>query len=83
MKYSHFSNTQKLFGLIKMCLNETCITVRVSRYQSDKFSVQNGLKEGDFVTIAFHLCFQMLYYEGSRRLRRNEIEWDTSDFCLF
>jgi hypothetical protein len=34
-------------GPIKMCLNETYIRVRIGKYQSVKFLIQNGLKEGD------------------------------------
>jgi hypothetical protein len=30
-----------------MCLNETYSEVRIGKYLSDKFSVQNGLKQGD------------------------------------
>jgi hypothetical protein len=32
---------------IQMCLNETYSAVRIGRYQSDKFLIQNGLKQGD------------------------------------
>jgi hypothetical protein len=42
-----FGVRKKLVRLIKMCLNETYNKVRVSRLLSDKFSIQNGLKEGD------------------------------------
>jgi hypothetical protein len=42
-----FGVPRKLVGLIKMCLNETYSTVHIGKYQSDKFPVQNGLKEGD------------------------------------
>jgi hypothetical protein len=38
-----FGIPRKLVGLIKMCLNETNITVRIGKYQSDKFPIQNGL----------------------------------------
>jgi hypothetical protein len=38
---------RKLVGLIKMCLNETYSTVRIGKFQSDKFPIQNGLKQGD------------------------------------
>jgi hypothetical protein len=44
-----FGIPSKLVGLIKMCLNETCSTVRIGKYQSDKFPAQNGLKQGDAV----------------------------------
>jgi hypothetical protein len=37
----------KLVGLFKMFLNETYIKVRIGKYLSDKFPIQNGLKQGD------------------------------------
>jgi hypothetical protein len=37
----------KLARLIKMCLNETYIKVRVCKHLSDSFPFQNGLKQGD------------------------------------
>jgi hypothetical protein len=33
--------------LIKMCLNETYIEVRIGKHLSDSFPIQNGLKQGD------------------------------------
>jgi hypothetical protein len=30
-----------------MCSNETYSTVGTGKYQSDKFPIQNGLKQGD------------------------------------
>jgi hypothetical protein len=30
-----------------MCLNETCSKVRIGKLLSDKFPIQNGLKQGD------------------------------------
>jgi hypothetical protein len=30
-----------------MCLSETYSTLRISKYQSDKFPIQNGLKQGE------------------------------------
>jgi hypothetical protein len=42
-----FGMTRELAGLIKMCLNETYSTVRMGKLQSDKFPIQNGLKQGD------------------------------------
>jgi hypothetical protein len=42
-----FGIPRKLVGLIKMCLNETYSTVRTGKLQSDKFPIQNGLKQGD------------------------------------
>jgi hypothetical protein len=42
-----FGIPRKLVGLIKMCLNGTYSTVHIGKYQSDKFPIQNGLKQGD------------------------------------
>jgi hypothetical protein len=42
-----FGIPKKLVRLIKMCLNETCSKVRVGKLLSDKFPIQNGLKQGD------------------------------------
>jgi hypothetical protein len=41
-----FGIPRKLVGLIKMCLNETYSRVRIGKNLSDKFTVQNGLKQG-------------------------------------
>jgi hypothetical protein len=42
-----FGIPRKLVGVIEMCLNETYSTVRIGKFQSDKFSIQNGLKQVD------------------------------------
>jgi hypothetical protein len=34
-----------LGGLIKLCLNKTYSTEHISKYQSDKYPIQNGLKQ--------------------------------------
>jgi hypothetical protein len=39
-----FGAPMKLVRLIKMCLNETYSKVRISKYLSDSFPIQNGLK---------------------------------------
>jgi hypothetical protein len=39
-----FGIPRKPVGLIQMCLNETYSTVRIGKYHSDKFPIQNGLK---------------------------------------
>jgi hypothetical protein len=40
-----FDVSMKLVRLIKMCLNETYNKVHISKHLSDKFPVQNGLKQ--------------------------------------
>jgi hypothetical protein len=42
-----FGIGKKLVRLIKMCLNETYSKVRIGKLLSDKFPIQNGLKQGD------------------------------------
>jgi hypothetical protein len=42
-----FGVPKKLVRLIKMCLNETYSKVHVGKLLSDKFPIQNGLKQGD------------------------------------
>ena len=42
-----FGIRMKLVRLIEMCLNQTCSKVCVAKHLSDKFRIQNGLKQGD------------------------------------
>jgi hypothetical protein len=50
---TEFGGPMKLVGLIKMRLNETYSKVRVGKYLSDMFPIQNGLKQGDDVSLLF------------------------------
>jgi hypothetical protein len=45
-----FGIPKKLVRLIKMCLNETYSKVRIGKLLSDKFPIQNGLKQGDVLS---------------------------------
>jgi hypothetical protein len=51
-----FGLHKKLVRLIKMCLNETYSIFRVGKILSDKFPIQNGLKQG----VLYHHCFSIL-----------------------
>jgi hypothetical protein len=46
---------KKLVRLIKMCLNETYSKVHIDKLLSDKFPIQNGLKQGD----VYRHCFSI------------------------
>jgi hypothetical protein len=61
-----FGIPRKLAGLIQMSLNETYSTVRIGKYQSDKFPIQNGLKQGD----ALSPLLWNMPLGGSKRTRK-------------
>jgi hypothetical protein len=48
-----FGIHKKLLRLIKMGLNETYSKVRVGKLLSDKFPIQNGLKQDDLLLLLF------------------------------
>jgi hypothetical protein len=67
--FTEFGIPRKLVGLIKMCLNETYSTVRLGKYQSDKFPIQNGMKQGDALS-PLRFNFDLEY--AIRRVQENQ-----------
>jgi hypothetical protein len=65
-----FGIPRKLVGLIKMCLSETSSRVRIGKNLSDKFIIQNDLKQ----LLTTHYCFLTLLWNmlsgGSKRTRK-------------
>jgi hypothetical protein len=64
-----FGIPKKLVSLIKMCLNESYSKARIGKLLSDKFPIQNGLKEDALSPLPF--SFSLEY--AIRKVKENEV----------
>jgi hypothetical protein len=65
-----FGTPKKLVRLIKVCLNETYSKVRIGKLLSDKFPIQNGLKQGDALS---PLLFSFALEYAIRKVQEKQV----------
>jgi hypothetical protein len=68
-----FGIPKKLVRLIKMCLNETYSKIRVGKFLSDEFPIQNGLNQGD---VLLPLIFTFALEYAIREVQKMKLVWN-------
>jgi hypothetical protein len=65
-----FGVPRTVVRLIKMCLNETYSKVHIGKHLSDSFPIQNGLKQGDPLSLLF---FNFALELAIRKVQENQV----------
>jgi hypothetical protein len=66
-----------------MCLNETYSKVRIGKVLSEKFPIQNGLKQGDALSpLLFNFFYRICHQESPRKSSQFGTELNTSAIGL-
>jgi hypothetical protein len=65
-----FGVHMKLVKLIKMCLNKMYSKVRIGKHLSDSLPIQNGLKQGDALSLLF---FNFALEHAIRKVQENQV----------
>jgi hypothetical protein len=65
-----FGAPMKLIRLIKICLNETYSEVRIGKYLSGTFTIQNGLKGDALLPLLFNFALEY----AIRKFQVNQLE---------
>jgi hypothetical protein len=63
----------KLVRQIKISLKETYSKVRLGKYLSGNFPIQNGLKQGDALT---PLLFNFALVYAVTKVQENQMDWN-------
>jgi hypothetical protein len=74
-----FGVPKKLVRLIKMCLDEIYSKVRVGEILSNKFPIENGLKQGDDLS---PLLFNFAPEYAIRKVLETHVGFELSGFYL-
>jgi hypothetical protein len=61
----------KLIIINKICLNETCSKIRADKHLSDTLPLQNGLKQGDALSLLF---FSFTLERVIKKVEENQAE---------